>query len=117
MNQTSVDQITLTHIGGPTVLIKIGQLRFLTAPTFELAGYHYRFGQEVATKYTSPALLPSAIGSMDTVLLSHEQHNDDLDPAGRATFLRWGRCSLLLPLPNAWVATPAESLAGTQCRW
>jgi len=113
MNQTSVDQITLTHIGGPTVLIKIGQLRFLTDPTFELAGYHYRFGQEVATKYTSPALLPSAIGSMDTVLLSHEQHNDNFDPAGRAYLSQVGQV-LTPPLPNAWVATPAESLAETQ---
>lgn len=84
MNQTLVNQITLTHIGGPTVLIEIGQLRFLTDPTFELAGYHYRFGREVATKHTSPALLPSVIGAIDIVLLSHEQHNDNLDPAGRA---------------------------------
>jgi L-ascorbate metabolism protein UlaG (beta-lactamase superfamily) len=38
MNQTSIDQICVTHIGGPTALIEIGQLRLLTDPTFDPAG-------------------------------------------------------------------------------
>ena len=84
MNQTPVHQIHLTHIGGPTVLIEIGQLRILTDPTFELAGYSYSAGPQVVSKTTSPALLSTAIRPVDTILLSHEQHGDNLDPAGRA---------------------------------
>jgi L-ascorbate metabolism protein UlaG (beta-lactamase superfamily) len=38
MNQASIDQIRITHIGGPTALIEIGQLRLLTDPTFDPAG-------------------------------------------------------------------------------
>jgi L-ascorbate metabolism protein UlaG (beta-lactamase superfamily) len=84
MNQIPFDQVRLTYIGGPTVLIEIGQLRLLTDPTFELAGYHYSAGPQVISKTTSPGLLPSALGSVDAVLLSHDQHGDNLDPAGRA---------------------------------
>ncbi len=84
MNQTPVHQIHLTHIGGPTALIEIGQWRILTDPTFELAGYQYSAGPQVVSKTTSPALLPSALGPVDAILLSHEQHGDNLDPAGRA---------------------------------
>jgi L-ascorbate metabolism protein UlaG (beta-lactamase superfamily) len=84
MNQLSFDQIRLTHIGGPTALIEIGHLRILTDPTFELAGYHYRAGSQVVSKTTSPTSLPSTLGSVDAILLSHDQHGDNLDPAGRA---------------------------------
>lgn len=83
MSQTSFDQIHLTYIGGPTVLIEIGQLRILTDPTFELAGYQYNAGPQVIGKTTSPALSPSTLGSVDAILLSHDQHGDNLDPAGR----------------------------------
>src|SRR5579884_3070705 len=84
MNQKPLNQIHLTHIGGPTVLIEIGNLRLLTDPTFELAEYHYLAGSQVVSKTSSPALAPSALGPVDAVLLSHEQHADNLDPAGRA---------------------------------
>lgn len=90
MNQIPTNQVRLTHIGGPTALIEIGQLRILTDPTFELAGYHYSAGLQVVSKTTSPALLPTALGSVDIILLSHEQHGDNLDPAGRA-YLAQGR--------------------------
>ncbi len=59
MNQLSIDQIRLTYIGGPTVLIEIDQLRILTDPTFELAGYQYDAGPQVISKTTSPAKLSS----------------------------------------------------------
>jgi len=96
MKQTSVNQIRLTHIGGPTALIEIGRLRILTDPTFELAGYQYSAGPQVIGKTTSPTLLPSALGSVDAILLSHEQHGDNLDPAGRA-YLAQGKQVLTTP--------------------
>jgi L-ascorbate metabolism protein UlaG (beta-lactamase superfamily) len=38
MNQMRTFPVRLTHIGGPTALIEIGQLRLLTDPTFDWAG-------------------------------------------------------------------------------
>lgn len=96
MNQAPINQVHLTYIGGPTVLIEIGQLRILTDPTFELAGYLYSPGSEVIRKTTSPALLPSELGAVDAILLSHEQHGDNLDPAGRA-YLTQGKQVLTTP--------------------
>lgn len=84
MNQIPLDHVRITHIGGPTTLIEIGQLRILTDPTFEPAGYSYSSGQQVITKTSSPALVVSALEPVDAVLLSHDQHGDNLDPAGRA---------------------------------
>lgn len=84
MNQVPLDQVRITHIGGPTVLIEIGQMRFLNDPTFEPAGYQYGSGPQTIRKTASPALTANAIGPVDAVLLSHDQHGDNLDPAGRA---------------------------------
>ena len=38
-------EISLTHIGGPTVLIEVGGWRLLTDPTFDPPGQSYRFGR------------------------------------------------------------------------
>jgi L-ascorbate metabolism protein UlaG (beta-lactamase superfamily) len=97
MNQITFDQIRLTHIGGPTALIEIGQLLILTDPTLESAGYHYVAGQQVITKTTSPALVASAPWPVDAILLSHDQHGDNLDPAGRA-YLSQGKQMLTTPV-------------------
>ncbi len=77
--------VKLTHIGGPTVLIEFGGWRLLTDPTFDAAGAHYSFGWGTgSTKTTAPAIAADAIGPIDAVLLSHDHHDDNLDPAGRA---------------------------------
>src|SRR6476661_4224796 len=74
----------LTHIGGPTVLIEVGEWRLLTDPTFDPAGGDYRFGLGTGSrKLAGPAIAPEEIGRIDAVLLSHDQHDDNLDPAGR----------------------------------
>jgi L-ascorbate metabolism protein UlaG (beta-lactamase superfamily) len=78
-------EITLTHIGGPTVLIEVGDWRLLTDPTFDPAGGSYRFGWGSGSrKLTGPAIAASEIGPIDAVLLSHDHHGDNLDPTGRA---------------------------------
>jgi L-ascorbate metabolism protein UlaG (beta-lactamase superfamily) len=75
---------TITHIGGPTALIEIGGLRLLTDPTFDDAGEHYKFGLGTASdKLTSPAIPAAELGRIDAVLLSHDEHGDNLDNAGR----------------------------------
>ncbi len=110
MNQILSDSIRLTHIGGPTALIEIGHLRLLTDPTFELAGYLYHAGSQVVSKTTSPARLPSALGSVDAILLSHDQHGDNLDPAGRA-YLSQGKQVLTTPAAAARLGGNARGVS------
>ncbi|MBR0663957.1 MBL fold metallo-hydrolase [Roseomonas hellenica] len=75
--------LTLTLIGGPTALIEIGGLRLLTDPTFDPPGL-YRKTPVHFEKTSGPALSIEKIGALDAVLLSHDQHLDNLDQAGRA---------------------------------
>ena len=75
----------LTHIGGPTVLIEAGGWRLLTDPTFDPPGRSYRFGWGTGSrKLAGPAIAAPDLGPIDAVLLSHDHHDDNLDPAGRA---------------------------------
>lgn len=77
------DTLTITLIGGPTALLEVAGLRLLTDPTFSPPGA-YPSGAIMLTKLVGPAVEPSALGSVDAVLLSHDQHADNLDPAGRS---------------------------------
>jgi L-ascorbate metabolism protein UlaG (beta-lactamase superfamily) len=75
--------LTMTYIGGPTVLIDVAGMRLLTDPTFDDAGSTYERGTTLH-KLTGPVLPTSALGRIDAVLLSHHQHADNLDTAGEA---------------------------------
>lgn len=77
--------MTLTHVGGPTLLIELGGWRLLTDPTFDPAGGHYSFGWGTSSnKVAGPALPVTDLPELDAVLLTHDQHADNLDHAGRA---------------------------------
>jgi L-ascorbate metabolism protein UlaG (beta-lactamase superfamily) len=73
---------TLTLIGGPTVLIELSGLRLLTDPTFDEPGSYEARGV-VLEKRSGPAFATDKLGVVDAVLLSHDQHFDNLDRAGR----------------------------------
>jgi L-ascorbate metabolism protein UlaG (beta-lactamase superfamily) len=76
--------LTITYIGGPTALIEVGGLRLLTDPTFDAPGKRYHFGWgTMSRKLQAPAVAADALGRIDAVLLSHDHHDDNLDPAGR----------------------------------
>jgi L-ascorbate metabolism protein UlaG (beta-lactamase superfamily) len=78
-------EVSLTHVGGPTVLIEFGGWRILTDPTFDPAGGSYRFGWGTGSrKLTDPAIAAANLGPIDAVLVSHDHHEDNLDAAGRA---------------------------------
>jgi len=86
----------VTHIGGPTVLIEVGGWRLLTDPTFDPAGGEYSFGWGTGSrKLAAPAISAEDVGEIDAVLLSHDQHEDNLDATGRE----------LLPKAGAVVTT------------
>lgn len=75
----------ITHIGGPTALIEVGGWRLLTDPTFDPAGGRYSFGWGTSSdKVTGPAIEVDDLGAVDAVLLTHDQHGDNLDFTGRA---------------------------------
>jgi len=71
-------------IGGPTAVLDIGGLRLVTDPTFDPPGSHPRPDGPTLTKLTPPAARPEDLGAVDAVLLSHDQHADNLDGGGRA---------------------------------
>ncbi|MGA3092193.1 MAG: MBL fold metallo-hydrolase [Terriglobales bacterium] len=98
------NDLQLTYIGGPTLLIEFGGLRLLTDPTFDPHGQDYVTGAVTLFKTADPAMDASAIGSIDAVLLSHDHHFDNLDHAGRS----------LLPSAKTVITTRAgaERLGG-----
>jgi L-ascorbate metabolism protein UlaG (beta-lactamase superfamily) len=76
---------TFTHIDTACGLIEVGGWRLITDPTFDAPGTTYRFGLGTSSVKTSrPALSPYQVGAVDAVLLSHDQHADNFDTAGRA---------------------------------
>jgi L-ascorbate metabolism protein UlaG (beta-lactamase superfamily) len=74
--------MTIRLIGGPTALLEIGGLRLLTDPTFDPPGDH-PVGQRTLVKTEGPSVPVESLGRIDAVLLSHDQHPDNLDDAGR----------------------------------
>lgn len=77
--------VTITHIGTATVLLEIGALRLLTDPALDPAGRRYAFGWGTRSQKTAePALPPGGLGRLDAVLITHDQHADNLDGQGRA---------------------------------
>jgi L-ascorbate metabolism protein UlaG (beta-lactamase superfamily) len=75
--------VRVTFVGGPTAVLEVGGLRLLTDPTFSPVGVYEIVPGRPLTKTEGPAIGADAIGRVDAVLLSHDQHADNLDPDGR----------------------------------
>jgi L-ascorbate metabolism protein UlaG (beta-lactamase superfamily) len=103
-----VSEVRITHTGGPTVLIEVDGWRILTDPTFDPPGRKYHFGWGTSSrKVTGPALAAADLGPIDAVLVSHDNHADNLDDTGRA----------LLPAAGLVVTTtPAARRLGSLAR-
>ena len=96
--------VPVTVLGGPTALIEYAGLRLLTDPTFHGPG-DYDLGTGLVLRKTAPSpTTPDALGPVDAVLLSHDEHADNLDKAGRAFLLT---APVVLTTPSG-----AERLAG-----
>ncbi|TCO43882.1 L-ascorbate metabolism protein UlaG (beta-lactamase superfamily) [Kribbella antiqua] len=89
----------ITHIGGPTALISLGGLNLLTDPAFDEPQEYVLPTGRVMTKLIGPAVPASELGPIDVVLLSHDEHKDNLDDAGRA----------LLPSVPVVLSTPGAA--------
>ncbi|RFU37920.1 MBL fold metallo-hydrolase [Actinomadura logoneensis] len=80
--------ISITALGGPTAILELGGLRLLTDPAFDEPRDYVVGGGRKVTKTGPTALSPDEVGAIDAVLLSHEQHPDNLDESGRAFLSR-----------------------------
>ncbi|WP_427885188.1 MBL fold metallo-hydrolase [Kribbella sp. GL6] len=89
----------ITHIGGPTAVLNLGGITFLTDPAFD-EPRDYQLPGRVMTKLTGPAIPAADLGPVDVVLLSHDEHKDNLDDSGR---------SLLSSVPTV-LSTPGAAL-------
>ena len=85
-----MSSLTITLIGGPTALIEIDGFRLLTDPTFDAPGA-YQLPHVKLEKLQGPALSAEAVGKVDAVLLSHDQHADNLDHSGKDFLAQAGR--------------------------
>jgi len=103
-----VTGLGITHIGGPTTLLSIGDWRLLVDPTFDPPGRRYRFGWGTASrKVAGPALAAVDLPPIDAVLLTHDHHADNLDDAGRA---------LLSSVPVVVTTVPGAARLGDGAR-
>ena len=92
--------LSVLLVGGPTAVLDYAGLRLLTDPTFDPPGDQ----AGGLTKLTGPAVGADDVGAIDAVLLSHDQHSDNLDVSGRAFLARAGR--------TLTTVTGAERLGG-----
>lgn len=101
--------LRLTFIGGPTALMEIGGKRLLTDPTFSPPGVQRSGGGRQLTKTEAPALTAEQVGAVDAVLLSHDQHPDNLDAGGRE-FVSRSLLTLTTPSGAARLGGTAQGL-------
>jgi L-ascorbate metabolism protein UlaG (beta-lactamase superfamily) len=70
--------LAIRLVGGPTAELEYAGVRFLTDPALSPPGEYAGL-----TKVTGPAVDVTQAEPIDVVLLSHDQHSDNLDPGGR----------------------------------
>jgi L-ascorbate metabolism protein UlaG (beta-lactamase superfamily) len=101
-------KLNIRYVGGPTAVVEIGGVRLLLDPTFDPPG-EYPVGERVLSKTLPPALGPNEIGPIDAVLLSHDQHPDNLDRLGRE-YLMTAPLVLSTPAAAARIGVPVRAL-------
>eukprot|EP01042_Synura_sphagnicola_P012057 gene12057-15356_t len=103
--------VNVTYFDTAMALIEIGSIRLLTDPVFDAAGSIFQYGPIKLEKTSDTMTTSQEIGRVDAVLLSHDQHGDNLDHAGRA-FLDGAPLVRTTPLAATRLdGAPAKGLA------
>jgi Predicted Zn-dependent hydrolases of the beta-lactamase fold len=97
--------LSVTYLGGPTVLLEYAGLTLLTDPTFDEPRVYERPGTTTLEKTHGPGLAAAALPPVHLVLLSHHDHRDNLDEAGLA-LVRSGIPTLTTPFAAEALALP-----------
>lgn len=75
-------QAHVTHLGTALVLLELDGLTILTDPVLG-GSARYGFGWGLRSRHLRPTGIPAEyLPPVDLVLLSHDQHEDNLDPEG-----------------------------------
>ncbi len=85
--------VAFSVLGGPTTVVDLGGRRILIDPTFDEPGPH-----DYLKKIVGPAISADALGPLDAVLVSHDNHPDNFDDEGRQVALA---APLILTNPGA----------------
>lgn len=72
----------ISVLGDPTTVVDIAGRRIVMDPIFDPPGPH-----AYLTKIAGPAVSADALGPVDAVLISHDEHPDNLDDGGRGLAL------------------------------
>ncbi|HTF55332.1 MAG TPA: MBL fold metallo-hydrolase [Pseudonocardia sp.] len=91
-------------VGGPTTVIDVAGRRIVIDPTFDPPGV-----KGYLKKTEGPAVSAVELGKVDVVLVSHDQHPDNLDERGR-TFARSAPLVLTGPSAAERLGLPARAL-------
>jgi len=78
-----MSRFAVTYIGGPTAVLEYAGMRILTDPTFDEPQTYADPGSTPLVKTRGPGVDAADLGQIDLVLLSHHEHPDNLDNAGR----------------------------------
>jgi L-ascorbate metabolism protein UlaG (beta-lactamase superfamily) len=92
----------ITHYDTAMVCLEIGPFRLLTDPVLDAKGSIYKYPSFELKKthgIGNAADMAKRIGPVDAVLLSHAQHSDNLDEAGR---------DLVYTMPKILTAKPSS---------
>lgn len=81
-------KVKITYLDTAMAIIEIGSIRLITDPVLDDAGTEYNDGVIALEKTLPSAMAPEEIGRIDAVLLSHDQHSDNLDTRGREFLAR-----------------------------
>ncbi|RYP38031.1 hypothetical protein DL766_001213 [Monosporascus sp. MC13-8B] len=79
----SIGTLKITHIGTATVILELDGVNLIIDPFFSLAGTEWDVGITTLKNTDNPALGLQDLPIIDAVLLSHEDHPDNLDELGR----------------------------------
>lgn len=107
------DETRVTYFDTAMVLIEVNGVRLLTDPVLDPAGSAFDYGAYQLEKTSATSVTPDQLGRIDAVLLSHEQHGDNLDRAGRELLSRVPRV-LTTPEGASVLGGVAEGLSDWQ---